>query len=157
MVENPAFKEKLAKALMMLNKGMWDQARSEFMYIKLTCQKMVLMGGEEEEYWESMADGMQEFVDWIDEHRGSGPSGISSEKKREIEQDLRGFMQADSAEQVEGIRYREGVGGEEQSVTSSSTEEVIQDQKEFLEEELRKSEKTVMELKQELDALEEDS
>lgn len=52
-----------------------------------------------------------------------------------------------------GISYRGGVGQEEKTVDEDSTAEVVQDRIEFLEEEVRKSQEDLIELKQELDEL----
>ncbi|MFB6245445.1 MAG: hypothetical protein ABEJ03_03820, partial [Candidatus Nanohaloarchaea archaeon] len=47
-----------------------------------------------------------------------------------------------------GISYRGGVGQEEKTVDEDSTAEVVQDRIEFLEEEVRKSQEDLIELKQ---------
>ena len=56
-----------------------------------------------------------------------------------------------SDENDSGISYSDGVGEEEKKVDAESTEELMQDRVEFLEDEVRKSQEDLMELKQELD------
>lgn len=64
---------------------------------------------------------------------------------------LRSGVGTDSSPQ--GISYKAGVGEAEKTVDEDSTAEVVQDRVEFLEEEVRKSQEDLMELKQELDEL----
>lgn len=150
MVKNPAFIKHVAKGVELLKNGELEEAREEFATNRLTCEKMAKASGNEE-YWQDMARAMQQMVDWIDRKQRGGVGGsLSSEKKQRIEKDLKRIMQDD---QSSGIQYSDGVGQEEKEVTSDSTEEVVQDRIDFLEEEIRKSEGTVMELKQELDQL----
>jgi hypothetical protein len=56
-----------------------------------------------------------------------------------------------SDEEDTGISYSDGVGEGEKTVDSDSTEEVLQDRVEFLEDEVRKSQEDLIELKRELD------
>lgn len=153
MGKNPAFIKHLAEGLALLQKGKMGEAREEFATLRLTCEKMAKVSSEEE-YWLNMAEGMQQFVDWIDENQfGRSGSGLSDDKKELIESRIKDIMQGKSIATSSGIEYKDGVGQEEKQVTEESTEEVIQDRIEFLEDEIRKSEETVMELKQELDEL----
>jgi hypothetical protein len=153
MGKNPAFIKHVAKGVKLLKNGEYEEAREEFATNRLTCEKMAKASGNEE-YWQEMARAMQQMVDWIDrKQRGEAGGGLSKEKKRKLAEDLKGIQ---PKTQSSGIQYSDGVGQEEKEATEDSTEEVVQDRIDFLEDEIRKSEETVMELKQELDQLKEE-
>jgi len=157
MVKNPAFIKHLAQGLALLEEGKLGEAREEFATLSTTCEKMARVSSNED-YWLNMAEGMQQFVDWIDRYEPGDHSGLSDDKRKLIESRIKDIMQGKSitGSSSPGIEYKDGVGQEEKTVDESSTEEVVQDRIEFLEDEVKKSEETLMELKQELDELKDD-
>lgn len=154
MVKNPAFIKHLAEGLALLEKGRLGEAREEFSTLSTTCEKMAKVSSNED-YWLNMADGMQQFVDWIDQYEPGNQRDLSDDKKELIESRIKDIMQGKSitGSSSPGIEYKDGVGQDKKTVDDASTEEVVQDRIEFLEDEIRKSEETVIELKQELDEL----
>ena len=152
MVENPAFMKHVAEGVKLLENGRYEEAREEFATNRSTCEKMAKASGNEE-CWQDMARAMQQMVDWIDrKQRREAGRGLSREKRKFVE-DVKGVQVKD---EFSGIQYSDGVGQEEREVTEDSIEGVVQDRIDFLEDEIRKSEETVMELKQELDELREE-
>jgi len=153
MAGNPVFIKKVAKAIQLFKDGKLEEAREEFATNRLTCEKMA-KASKNTEYWENMAGAMQTMVDVTEKKMRGEPfgSGLSKSKKDRIDSDLQNIIQ-DLQGEESGIQYQDGVGQEEKTVDEGSTEEVVQDRIEFLEDEVRKSEATLMELKQELDEL----
>jgi len=156
MAGNPVFTKKVAKAVQLFKDGEFEEAKEEFATNRLACEKMA-KASRNTEYWESMADAMQTMVDMTEKKMRGEPfgSGLSKSKKEKIDTDLQNIIQ-DLPGDKNGIQYQDGVGQEEKTVDEDSTEEVVQDRIEFLEDEVRKSEETLMELKQELDELKDD-
>lgn len=101
----------------------------------------------EKEFWGEVNEAAKKAVGLLDKTGGSVDAADVAERIEEL------FSEVSPSS---GISYRAGDGEGEQNVDRSSTDEVVQDRIDFLEEEIRKSQEDLMELKQELDELREE-
>jgi len=135
------------KGIEELEEGDLVQAEREFarLHVKARMKKHgILQTDLEDVYWERVEELADDAVQVL--HK----SGNAEEALKRLEELFDGRV-FDSSK----ITYQGGVGQPEKELTESGTDEVVQDRIDFLEEEIKRSQEDLMEMKEELEELRE--
>ncbi|WP_313694118.1 hypothetical protein [Halorarum halobium] len=127
-----------------LEEGDFQGAKEEFEQVRQQAElknEGVLERRSGEEYWRGIGEAAEEAVRVIE------VLGSSEEALNRLENVVR------SADPDSGVSYKPGVGEEERTLDHQSTDEVIQNRIEFLEEEIENSDEELPGLRRELDEL----
>jgi len=156
---NQKFKQHLAETLRLLRDGKLMDAKQEFRTIKLVAEDMPEMPSDPDGYWETVQEGMDHFVAWIDLQQRTGEEvEWTKEVDKQFQEDV--YRVFDGKEpkhfQMSDRELSNISSTGMDSELGKATEAVKQDQIDFLEEEIRKSEEHLMELKQKLNELDSD-
>jgi hypothetical protein len=143
--------KQLAEVQLFLKEGRFVDAKEELRTVK-QCARNV---SESNKYWDNLEQGADYIVNWINKQLREGRQHGLTEEEDELFRDDIGLLAAGLkpkyfiAEETELRDESSGQDGE----LAEATEAVKQDQIDFLEEEVRRSEEHLMELKQELNEL----
>ncbi|MFU1780202.1 hypothetical protein ACM16X_02345 [Haloarcula japonica] len=146
--------KQLAEVQLFLREGRFVDAKEELRTINQCARKVE----ESNKYWDNLETGTEYIVNWINKQLREGrQEGLTEEEDEKFRDDI-GLL-ANGLEPKYFVAEKSELRGQtpnQDSELAEATEAVKQDQIEFLEEEVRKSEEHLMELKQELNELKEE-
>jgi hypothetical protein len=145
--------KQLAEVQMFLKEGRFVDAKEELRTIK-QCARNI---SESNRYWDNLEQGADYIVNWINKQVREGREHGLTEEEDELFRDDIGLLAAGLKPKyfvAEKSELRDEPSGQDGDL-AEATEAVKQDQINFLEEEVRRSEEHLMELKQELNELKE--